>query len=428
MNINKKMRILFTTVVFAGSLLLLGGNMNANAAAVINNSESTTKVTAEQAVNQNQIRIYYYGDKQYAHYKIGNGQWTNVPGIEMEKYYALSEYPYKITLDLGNEKDATVCFNDGNGNWDNNGGRDYKFTAGTYKVSNGNVTKMKVEDQIKLLGFECYNDRYNFVGGMIEFRAAATSINGNVYYTITAEKDGNVETLLSDSSEGKGLFIPKEPGTYSIKLSARDDLGNTLTKTMDFTVPGSESIKIFDFYCYNDRYNFVDGMIEFRAAATSVNGNVYYTITAEKDGKVQTLLSDSSEGKALFTPKEAGTYLLKLSVRDDKGNKVTKTMNFTVPGSEKNQVTVYYKGYDTPYMHYKIGNGSWTNVPGIKMEATNEKPGYTHKLTIDLGDSKDLTACFNNGNGSWDSKNGANYYFQEAGTYTYSNGSINKIK
>ena len=56
------------------------------------------------------------------------------------------------------------------------------------------------------------------------------------------------------------------------------------------------------------------------------------------------------------------------------------------------------------------------------MIPTAEMPGYTHKITIDLGTATTLTACFNNGSGTWDSKNGANYTFN-AGKYTYSNGS-----
>ncbi len=60
------------------------------------------------------------------------------------------------------------------------------------------------------------------------------------------------------------------------------------------------------------------------------------------------------------------------------------------------------------------------------MEATAEMPGYTHKITINLGNSTDLIVCFNDGNGNWDSRNGANYNFK-TGTYSYSNGNITKI-
>lgn len=87
-----------------------------------------------------------------------------------------------------------------------------------------------------------------------------------------------------------------------------------------------------------------------------------------------------------------------------------------------NQVTIfYYTGWNVAYMHYKIGNGSWTSAPGVRME--NASNGYK-KLTIDLGSSSSLTACFNNGNGDWDSRNQADYTFTSAGIYTVRDGSI----
>ncbi len=93
------------------------------------------------------------------------------------------------------------------------------------------------------------------------------------------------------------------------------------------------------------------------------------------------------------------------------------------PLSSTNTITLYYyTGWSTAYAHYKIGNGSWTEVPGVKMSSAS-KSGYK-KITINLGSSNTLTACFNNGNGSWDSKEGNNYYFSSAGTYTVKNGSI----
>jgi len=58
----------------------------------------------------------------------------------------------------------------------------------------------------------------------------------------------------------------------------------------------------------------------------------------------------------------------------------------------KNQTTIYYKGNITPYIHYRIGTGSWTQAPGVAMTATTEKAGYTHKITIDLGTATTLTA------------------------------------
>ncbi|MBQ4529077.1 MAG: hypothetical protein IJA36_00485, partial [Lachnospiraceae bacterium] len=68
----------------------------------------------------------------------------------------------------------------------------------------------------------------------------------------------------------------------------------------------------------------------------------------------------------------------------------------------------------------------WTNVPGVQMGTSSKVSGYPYAITIDLGDATSLTACFNDGNGNWDSNNGNNYNFS-IGEYTYSNGSITKI-
>ncbi|MBQ4530434.1 MAG: hypothetical protein IJA36_07485, partial [Lachnospiraceae bacterium] len=68
----------------------------------------------------------------------------------------------------------------------------------------------------------------------------------------------------------------------------------------------------------------------------------------------------------------------------------------------------------------------WTNVPGVQMGTSSKVSGYPYAITIDLGDATSLTACFNDGNGNWDSNNSNNYTFG-VGEYTYSNGSITKM-
>ena len=188
--------------------------------------------------DENTITIYYSGyNNPYAHYQVGDGAWTSVPGVKMNPSTKYAGYPYEITIDLATANKLTLCFNDGNGNWDSNNGNNYTLTkAGEYKYSNGKFTDVNA----------------------------------------------------------------------------------------------------------------------------------------------------------------------------------------------KNIVTIYYKGYSNPYIHYAIGNGAWTAVPGVPMIATSEKVGYTHKIIIDLGDADKLTACFNDGNGNWDSNYGNNYVFT-AGTYTFSNGTINTI-
>lgn len=88
----------------------------------------------------------------------------------------------------------------------------------------------------------------------------------------------------------------------------------------------------------------------------------------------------------------------------------TATPVVTQVPATKEIAIYYYTGWKTPYIHYKAGNGSWTKVPGVKMEATSEMSGYRFKYVIPVKDTTtSVTVCFNNGNNSWDSKNGNNY-------------------
>ena len=225
--------------------------------------------------------------------------------------------------------------------------------------------------------------------------------------------------MTSDSS---GEWIPDTDGNYKIYATVRDEAGSTDSKTLDFTI---EEYKKLDIKSVTSSLgdNFQKGKTtQLTINATGGKGNKYYSI--EVNGK--SILNESSSNNVSWTPTEAGTYRIVASVSEAQSGSASYTKTITVEDKVSNQTTIYYKGYDNPYIHYKIGNGAWTNAPGVKMEKTSEKPGYGYKITIDLGDANNITACFNNGNGSWDSNNGNNYTFG-VGNYTYSNVTINKI-
>lgn len=87
-----------------------------------------------------------------------------------------------------------------------------------------------------------------------------------------------------------------------------------------------------------------------------------------------------------------------------------------------NAVTIYYKkGYNTPYIHWRASGGTWTTVPGNKMQDA-EVTGYA-KATLNIGTATSAEVCFNDGNGHWDNNGGKNYIFN-AGYSTFSAGTI----
>lgn len=95
--------------------------------------------------------------------------------------------------------------------------------------------------------------------------------------------------------------------------------------------------------------------------------------------------------------------------------------------AESNTVKIYYKksNWSAAYVHYKVDN-TWTKVPGEKMQPS-DRSDYAWMYTIDLGDTTSATLCFNNGNGSWDNNNSANYKVG-TGVYGISGNTVQKLE
>ncbi|WP_159775553.1 carbohydrate binding domain-containing protein [Streptomyces sp. HM190] len=89
-----------------------------------------------------------------------------------------------------------------------------------------------------------------------------------------------------------------------------------------------------------------------------------------------------------------------------------------------NTATVFYytktKNWSSTYLHYAPEGGSWTTVPGTRMEAACTD---WVKKTVDLGAATGLKATFNNGSGTWDNNGGADYALG-TGTLTVKDGVI----
>ncbi|MEV6590826.1 carbohydrate binding domain-containing protein [Streptomyces acidicola] len=92
--------------------------------------------------------------------------------------------------------------------------------------------------------------------------------------------------------------------------------------------------------------------------------------------------------------------------------------------AEGNSATVYYytptRSWSSYYLHWAPSGGSWTTVPGTRMAAACTD---WVKLTVDLGTATTWQATLNNGSGTWDNNNGANYRLG-TGTITVRDGVV----
>ena len=489
--------------------------------------QSATK-TVNYVVNKkdttdNLVVIYYVGYySPYIHYQVENGSWTNAPGYKMIATNEKDGYSHKYVINLGDKNYANVCFNDGNGNWDSNNGKNYRFNKGTYTFKNGVITPVE-DDKFGIESFDITPaDGKITVGDFIDMKVKLKNATSNAVSKYTYLDSNNHEVTIYDyAGTSSCLWQFNKSGTYRVRVYSKESYGSTnyVMAEKTVTVAEKQPLKINQFninsntgsvpFCdnvnmsvnvsggkapyqyefamnqYNTRtvlqpfstkntftvipeyignYNYEVTVKDATGATVTVTKSIYvaqacidnlnissstikvndivkfsadiknlsslvtyhdYTYTVTKDNKTETLTTNSDR-TANWTPKEAGKYTMLLQIKHNGKYIAGRSIEVTVDKASENVVTIYYKGYSTPYIHYQVGNGSWTDAPGNKMTSTNEKTGYTHKYTIDLGTSTYANVCFNNGNGSWDSRNGQNYHF-EKGTYTFSNGNMTKI-
>ena len=489
--------------------------------------QSATK-TVNYVVNKkdttdNLVVIYYVGYySPYIHYQVENGSWTNAPGYKMTVTDEKDGYSHKYVINLGDKNYANVCFNDGNGNWDSNNGRNYRFNKGTYTFKNGVITPVE-DDKFGIKSFDITPaDGKIEAGDYVSMKVTLKNATSNAVSKFTYLDSNNHEVTIYDYTGASGCSWQfNKSGTYRVRVYSKEGYGatNYVMAEKTVTVAEKQPLKINQFNInsnagsvpfydnvnmsvnasggkapyqyefamnqYNTRtvlqpfstkntftvipeyvgnYNYEVTVKDATGATVTVTKSIYvaqacienlnissstvkvndivkfsadiknlsslvtyhdYTYTVTKDNKTETLTTNSDR-TANWTPKEAGKYTMLLQIKHNGKYIAGRSIEVTVDKASENVVTIYYKGYSTPYIHYQVGNGSWTDAPGNKMTSTNEKTGYTHKYTIDLGTSTYANVCFNNGNGSWDSRNGQNYHF-EKGTYTFSNGNMTKI-
>ena len=378
----------------------------------------TTPPVTTPPVTKNETVVYYQAPSSwtnvYIHYNV-NGVWTNVPGAKMEASSAMDGYNYKYVIDLGKTTSTQVCFNNGTGSWDSRNAQNYKLEAGVYGIKNQVIEKLTMDmtASVKLSGEK----------GNVKATVAVENGTMPYSYQYSYTRNGAEEKTGSTNSSVFNLSAYKS-GTYKVVVTVTDAEGKTATAT-DTLVLAPLTLTL-----ESDAASTVKVGTTINFKANIKNDYYYYTsnytyFNVYKDGEV--VGGYTGVGRSYsFTPTEEGNYQVVCEFTDAAGEYAKDTLSFTVKNNA-NETVVYYKNnsWSTAYIHYSV-NGKWTSVPGVRMQSS-DRSGYTWKYVIDLGTATSTQVCFNNGTGSWDSKNSANYQLK-AGTYGISSQTITTIK
>lgn len=252
-----------------------------------------------------------------------------------------------------------------------------------------------------------FTDETNQVPGANQ---AGFDVVDNGIYDTTGCTGAVIISSPSPSPSASPSPSPSASPSVSPSPSATTPVGSD---SIYFTKPSSWNSTVYA-YVYDEK------------SSSSVVTNASWpgvAMTKQSNGEYSYVLEDNitSNSRVIFTDGSNQT-----PGSNQEGFTVTANAHYDVNGivnTGDNTITIYYKtSWTTANIHYKIGSGSWTTVPGVSMD-TSSYSGYKVK-TIDLGTETSLTACFNDGNNNWDNNNSNNYSFSAAGTYTVADGVI----
>ncbi|MFF5081751.1 alpha-amylase family glycosyl hydrolase [Actinoplanes sp. NPDC000266] len=99
-------------------------------------------VAPQEAAAAATAAVYYKPSAAWStvniHYAPNGGAWTAVPGVEMGAAECAGWY--RKDLDVGGATGLQITFNNGQGTWDNNSGRNYSTGVGTVTITGGAVS------------------------------------------------------------------------------------------------------------------------------------------------------------------------------------------------------------------------------------------------------------------------------------------------
>ena len=359
----------------------------------------------------------------YIHYRVGNGAWTEAPGVQMLTCDS-EGYSWVYVIDL-KKQSGTVCFNNGNGSWDSNGGKNYTITAGVNSFGGKDAKLSSIAINATNIEKKMCHFKVNINGGIAPY---------NVEYTIKDKNTGNIVEQRSGASYSAPEYYIYSSlgntGEYVISVTVKDAYGQTVSQEKAFEL---EPFTITGIKTSVPSPQKAGTIIEL----TEEHQNAYvyrfgissdWTITNKTTGTVKTITSYYSS-TIDWIPTENGEYEITVEMTDHAGEKASYTIYYTIADKITNSAIIYYanSSWNNAYIHFKTSDGEWTTAPGELMEASSEQNGYTWKYTIELGEDNGATVCFNNGNGSWDSRNGSNYTVG-VGIFGIKNGAVTALQ
>jgi|GEM_PF-2327849 len=269
----------------------------------------------------------------YIHYWVGSGGNENSstwPGVQMTKVEGETNiYSYNLPCDVGTLSGVIFC----NGGGGNKMTGDVTDISGNMYTLNGSVGTWSVFDVDAMrLAVETDVASPQYTETDIAIKATVAKAQGAVTYTFKAGT-----TTLYTGTNSTYTWSPTTAGTYTITVKAVDSVGNSIEKSIEYTIK-DDSLAVEPVlkgistgYTGSVPVN-TSIPVNVKATGGNVGTNLLFykvAITDPNGGAVNTVYYKQSN-ILNFTPTVKGDYSVDVSVQNSKNTTVKKSYTVTV--------------------------------------------------------------------------------------------------
>ncbi len=254
---------------------------------------------------------------------INNAAWPGVQMTEVNGNYFTYEIPSSLTGTV------YVIFNNGSGiQYPTGQGLEMLSTEKKLFVENKLIDLPESQPQLSV-SLKASAQSCN-LGDSITFTASATNASGSVKYTFSLA-DG---TIVQSDSSNVCKWTPTSAGTYTMKVVAKDSK-TSVSATCPVTVIKQQTEKLTADCSISAASINLGTALTIKGGAKGGTTPYQYKYEYRKttSSYYTTIKPYSTSTYVSFTPSSAGSYKIKISVKDSTGKVVEKYFDITVKSS-----------------------------------------------------------------------------------------------